>query len=99
MSSSVLAGLYARTELFRQGQHVYLRKPGEESDGDVRNALTNLRGKIGSGPFQVLRVVDTPSSKNAPQRIVLAELGSNTSLQTGGGPMVISGYYLSTDPQ
>ncbi len=99
MNSSLLSHLHARQELFRKGQLVYLRKPEEETDDNSRNALSHLREQIGSGPFRALRITDTPSSKAASQRITLANEGSDTSLQTEGGPLELSGYYLSSELQ
>lgn len=97
MSSSLLSGLYARPELFREGQTVYLRNPKEEDNNDSRDALANLVEQIGRGPFRILKLTVTPFSKSAPQRITLANKGSGTSLVTEDGPLELSGYYLSSD--
>ena len=99
MSQSTMSSLYARPELFRRDQEVYLRNPEEEGDLESKGALTLLRERIGSGPFRALRILDTPSSKAAPQCITLAEPGSDTPLRTDDGPLQICGYFLSSTPQ
>lgn len=99
MSFSLLSKFYARPELFRKNQPVYLRKSDEEADEDSRRKLSHLREQIGSGPFRVLRITDTPSSKAAPQCVTLADTGSDAPLRTEDGPLELSGYYLSSDPQ
>lgn len=96
---SLLAHLYARPELFRQGHPVYLRKPEEETDEDASKALAHLREQIGGGPFCALRIRDTPDSGAAPQCITLSQLGSNTPMQDQHEPLTVCGYYLASFPQ
>lgn len=99
MRSSLLGHLYARPELFRRGQLVYLRNSDGESDDGSKNALKHLRDQIGGGPFKALRIQDTPDSKAAPQRVTLANTEEDKPLMTEDGPLQLSGYFLSRDPE
>ncbi len=99
MTSTLFTHLYARPELFKKEQPVFLRKPEEETDDASRKALAHLLELIGRGPFRVLRIMDTPSSKAAPQCITLANPGSDTPLGDQDGALMLSGYYLTSDSQ
>jgi hypothetical protein len=95
MRTSLLRRFHIRTELFSKGQVVNLRDPAQETEDDAHRALSSLQKQIGSGPFQVVLVVDTPSSPASPQRVALANPGSNAPLRyKDGGTLWVSGYYL-----